>query len=159
MASDTTSQSDAEAPEAEGFVGGDVDPPPNVRCGLLQETPSTNMRPCHYYIHVPHAANSTYDVHERNVPIDPQFHTDLKEHNNNISQFLALPKVIPTRKRKRQQPLLDFLKSKILTSLAYTRGCEELLAQRTSLEAEAKRKQAEKEANRESKVREKEERQ
>ena len=100
-----------------------------------------------------------YNVHERNVPIDPQFHTDLEEHNNDISQFLALHEVIPTRKRKRQQPLLDFSRSKILTSLAYTQACKELLAQRTSREVEAKRKQAEKEANRESRVREKEEQQ
>ena len=77
------------------------------------------MRHYHYYIHVPHIEKSTYDVHELNVPIDLQFHADLEEHNNDISQFLALPEVIPMRKKKRQQPLLDFSKSKILTSLAY----------------------------------------
>ena len=116
------------------------------------------MRPYHYYVDVHHAKESTYDVYEYNVSINPQFHANLEEHNNNTSQFFALPKVIPARKRKRQQPLLDFSKSKILTSLAYTQGCEELLAQRTLREAEAKRKQDEKEANRESRLREKEER-
>ena len=82
-------------------MDGDVDPALDVRCGPLQETPSTDMRPCHYYVHVPYTKESTYDVHECNVPIDPQFHIDLEEHNNNISYFLVLPEVIPARKRKR----------------------------------------------------------
>ena len=117
------------------------------------------MRPCHYYIDVPYAEESTYDVHERNIPIDPEFHADLEQHNNDFSHFLALPKVIPARKRKKQQPLLDFSKLKILTSLAYTQACEEVLAQKIAREAEACRKVAEKEANRESRMKEKEERQ
>ena len=66
------------------------------------------MCPCHYYINVPHAKESTYNMHERDVPIDPEFHADLEEHNNDISQFPAFPKVILARKRKRQQPLFDF---------------------------------------------------
>ena len=117
------------------------------------------MHPYHHYVDIPHAEENTYDMHEHNVPIDPQFDTDLEEHNNDINQFLALLEVTPARKRNRQQPLLDFLKSKILTSLAYTQACKELLVQRTSRESEAKRKQAKKEANHESRLREKEEQQ
>ena len=133
-------KTDAEVVGAEETVGADVDTEPQVRYARSQEDQRADMRPCHYYVDVPHAEENMYDVHECNVPIDPQFHADLEEHNNDISQFLALPEVILTRKRKRQQPLLDFSKSKILTSLAYTQACEELLAQRTSREAEAKRK-------------------
>ena len=117
------------------------------------------MRPCHYYIDVPHTEDSTYDAHERNIPIDPEFHTDLEQHSNDFNHFLALPKVIPASKRKKQQPLQDFSKSRILTSVAYTQACEEVLAQKTAREAEARRKLAEKEANRESRMKEKEEKQ
>ena len=60
-------------------------------------------------------------------------------------------------KRKRAQSLVDFSKSKILTSLAYTEACEQLLAQRSAHEAEAKRKAAEREATRESRLKAKEE--
>ena len=119
----------------------------------------SDVRSCHYYIDVPHAEESTYDVHERNIPIDPEFHADLEQHNNDFSHFLALPEVIPTRKKKKQQPLLDFSKSKILTSLAYTQACEEVLTQKTACEAEARRKVAEKKVNRESRMKEKEDRQ
>ena len=54
---------------------------------------------------------------------------------------------------------MDFTKSKILTSVAYTQRCEDVLAQRLAHEAEAKRKAALKEANMETRLREKEERQ
>ena len=62
-------------------------------------------------------------------------------------------------KRERAQPFMDFTKSKILTSAKYTQCCEDVLAQRLAHEAEAKRKVALKEANRETRLREKEERQ
>ena len=67
--------------------------------------------------------------------------------------------MISARKRKRQHPLLDFNKSKILTFVAYIQICEELLAQRSAPKAEAKRKVAKKKASRESWLKEKEERQ
>ena len=103
---------------------------------------------------------STYKIEERHAPIDPTFHAHLQDHlEDNISNFLALPEVIPTMKRKRAQPLLDFSKSKVLTSLAYTEACEQLLAQRSAYEAEAKRKAAEREATRENRLKAKEERQ
>ena len=112
--------------------------------------------PTHYYVDVPHAEESTYKAHGRHTSINPTIHAELQEHNNNISYFRALPEIILARKRKRHQPLLDFSKSKILTSLAYTQGCEELLVQRISHEAKAKRKAAEKEATEESSQKEKE---
>ena len=47
----------------------------------------------------------------RHVPIDPTFHAHLQYHQgDNISNFLALPEVIPAMKRKQAQPLLDFSK-------------------------------------------------
>ena len=70
--------------------------------------------------------------------------------------FLALPEIIPARKCKHQQPLLDFMKSKILTSCAYTEGCECVLAQREANQNEAKHKVAEREANKEIRRLEKE---
>ena len=134
----------------------------NVNIGGLvpsEHDTSPHARPCHYYVDVPHAEESTYDVHERNVPIDPEFHVDLEEQSNDFSQFLALPEVIPARKRKKQQPLLDFSKSRILMSVAYTQACEEVLAQKIAREAEARRKVAEKEANWETRLREKQDQQ
>ena len=78
--------------------------------------------PLHYYVDVPNAHESTYEACERNVGIDPAFHAQLQHENeHDISTFLALPEKILARKRKRQQPLLDFTRSKILTSQAYTR--------------------------------------
>ena len=71
--------------------------------------------------------------------------------------FLALPEIIPPRKRKRQQPLLDFTKFKILTSRAYSEGCERVMAQREAPQTEAKRKAVEREANKETRRKEKEE--
>ena len=71
--------------------------------------------------------------------------------------FLALSEIIPTKKCKRQQPLLDFTKSKILTSCAYSEGCERVLAQREATQNEAKQKVAEREANKEIRRKEKEE--
>ena len=114
----------------------------------------------HFFVDVQYAEDSTYDIEERHVPIDPTFHAHLQDHQeDNISNFLVLPEVIPAMKRKRAQPLLDFSKSKILTSLAYTEACEQLLAQRSAHEAEAKRKVAEREATKESRLKAKEERQ
>ena len=114
----------------------------------------------HFYVKVPGADDNTYDVLEWHVAIDPTFHAHLQEQEeDNISQFFALPEVIPAIKRKRAQPFMDFTKSKILTSAKYTQCCEDLLAQRLAHEAKAKRKAALKEANRETRLREKEERQ
>ena len=44
------------------------------------------------------------------VEIDAQFHCQLEEEEqaSDISTFLALPKIIPARQRRHQQPLLDF---------------------------------------------------
>ena len=64
--------------------------------------------------------------------------------------------MIPGRKRKRQQPLLDFSNSKFLTSTAYTEAYEELLAQRSAHEDEAKRKAVHREASKDSRLKEKE---
>ena len=69
----------------------------------------------HFYIDVPSADDSTYDVWERHVAIDLAFHAHLQEQReDNISQFLALLEVIPVTKRKRAQPFMDFTKTKIL---------------------------------------------
>ena len=83
----------------------------------------------HYYVDMPHTDESYYHVKERHVSIDPAFHTHLQKHKeNDINRFLLLPKVIPAKKRNRQQSLLDFTKSKILTSVAYKQGYKEVLA-------------------------------
>ena len=114
----------------------------------------------HFYIDVSGVVEGTYDVQERHVAIDPAFYTHLqKQEEDNISQFLALLEVVPTTKRKRAQPFMDFTKSKILTSAEYTQGCKEVLAQCLAHEVETKQKATVKEANRETRLREKEERQ
>ena len=103
------------------------------------------------------AHESTYDACDRNVAIDADFHAHLRqERDHDITTFLALPELIPARKRKRQQPLLDFTRSKILTSQAYTEGCERLLAQREAHQEQAKCKAADKEATKEQRRKEKE---
>ena len=113
-------------------------------------------RPLHFYIDVPDGEESTYTPCERNITIDLEFQAQLQqEQEDDIINFLALPEIIPARKRKRQQPLLDFTRSKILTSQAYTEGCERLLAQREARESEARRKVDEREATKEQRRKEK----
>ena len=113
-----------------------------------------------YYVNVPDANESTHEVQNMVVNIDPGFESSLQEQHqeHNFASFLALPEVIPARKRKRQQPVLDFTKSKILTLEEYITACEQLLAKRQENEAAAKRRAAERAANKESRRREKEER-
>ena len=81
----------------------------------------------HNYIDILHTNESKYDVKPMSPLSLPSIH--LQEHHKNIiNQFLALSKVIHAWKRKQQQPLLDFTKSKIRTSTPYTQGCDEVLA-------------------------------
>ena len=103
--------------------------------------------------------DSIHEAVGRHVPIDRDFqaHLEQEQEGGDFSTFLALPEIIPARKRKRQQPLLDFTKSKILTSRAYSEGCECVMAQREATQSEAKRKAAEREANKETRRKEKEE--
>ena len=102
----------------------------NVEVQLCSPGHDRNNRLLHFYMDVPNAHESTYDVCDRSVGIDPGFHTQLREDDDHdINSFFALPELIPARKRKRQQPLLDFTRSKILTSQAYTEGCQRLFAQ------------------------------
>ena len=120
--------------------------------------PTATSEVPHFYVDVPCTDESTVDVEDRHVPIDPAFHAHLQEQEEgNISHFLALPEVIPMTKRKRAQPFMDFTKSRILTSADYTQRCEDVLAQRLAHEIEAKQKAQLKEANRETRLREKEE--
>ena len=107
-------------------------------------------RRTHYFVDVPHPEESTYDATEQNVQIDPALRAQLQvEHDEDISHFLALPEIIPAKKRTRQQPLLDFTHSRILTSHDYMTAMEQVLSQREATAAEAKRKKTEKEATRE----------
>ena len=90
-------------------------------CAVGSWHPTAYRGVSHFYIDIPSADNSTYDVQKRHVPIDPTFHAHLQEQEeNNISQFLALLEVILATKRKKAQPFMDFTKSKILTSAEYT---------------------------------------
>lgn len=112
----------------------------------------------HYYVDILDAHESTYEASERNVRIDPEFEAHLQEeHEGDIATFLALPEIIPAKKRQRQQPLLDFTRSKILTSATYSAGCERLLAQREAHATQGKWKKAEREATKEIMRKQKEE--
>ena len=122
----------------------------NVEVHVSSPSRDSNDYSLHYYVDVPNAEESTYDACDRSVGIDLGIHAQLREENeHNISTFLALPELIPARKRKKQQLLLDFTKSKIVTSQAYTEGCERLLAQREAYQEQARRKAADKEATKE----------
>ena len=98
--------------EEEALLGA-LDAPP------LGEVVHTGV---HYYVDVPNSDDIAYPPGNRNVEIDPGFHEHLQEECEvaDISTFLALPEIIPTRQHRRPQPLLDFTKSKILTSRTYT---------------------------------------
>lgn len=104
--------------------------------------------------------DGTHEVDDGVVNIDPDFQSTLQEQQTqqSFSSFLELPEVIPARKRKQQQALLDFRQSKILTSEEYISACEQLLARRQETEAAAKRRVAERAANKDVRRREKEER-
>ncbi len=60
-----------------------------------------------------------------------------------------MPKLIPAKKRRRQQPLLDYTSSRILTFRDYVKGLEELLAKKEATAAAAKKKKEDKEATKE----------
>lgn len=85
----------------------------------------------HYYVDVPDPHESNYEACEQHVSIDPTFKEVLeKDNEGDISQFLCLPELIPAKKRKRQQPLLDYTHSRILTSQDYMQGLEDLVAKK-----------------------------
>ena len=104
----------------------------------------------HYYVDVPNPEESNYEACEQHVSIDPAFREELQRGNNgDISEFLCLPELIPAKKRRRQQPLLDYTHSRILTSADYMKGLEDLLAKKEEVAAAAKKKKEEKEATKE----------
>ena len=104
----------------------------------------------HYFVDVPDVGESNYSAGEQHVAINPTFRAQLQiEEGRDISEFLALPELIPAKKRKRQQPLLDFIHSRILTSRVYITGMEQLLAKKEAIAAAAKKKKEKKDANKE----------
>ena len=115
----------------------------------------------HYYVDVPNSEDTAYEACDKDALLQPGLEEHLQEEGEvgDISTFLALPEIIPARQRRRQQPLLDFTKSKILTSRTYTEACECLLAQKVATQAEAKRKAELREATKETRWREKDEHQ
>ena len=135
------------------------DKPPPAMCTPLSPVQNPTTPPCHFYIDVSDVDDNTHEAVGIHVPIDRDFQANLEQEQEggDFSTFLALPEIIPARKRKRRQPLLDFTKSKILTSRAYSEGCERVMAQREATQTEAKRKATEREANKETRRKEKEE--
>jgi hypothetical protein len=104
----------------------------------------------HYFIDVPNSEESAYSKNEQHVEIDADLRAQLQaEDAQDISHFLALPEIIPARKWKKQQPLLDYTHSRILTSEEYIAAMEHVLEQREATAIEAKRKKADKDANKE----------
>ena len=137
--------------EDEGALDAPSAPPPSIKwCTLVCTT-----------VDIPNSKESAYQACDRNEPLDLGFQEHLQEgcEAGDINTFLALPEIIPTRQRRRQQPLLDFTKSKILTSHMYIESCEHVLAQKEATQAEAKRKAELREATKETRRREKEEHQ
>ena len=77
----------------------------------------SSSRTRHFYVDVPNPEESNYDLNDQHITIDPEFREELKRRNdNNIDEFLSLPELITAKTRKKQQPLLDYTKSIILTS-------------------------------------------
>ena len=98
---DTASNSDSELDCPNGNEGADTEP----QVGDEEtQTTSLGLKPMYYYVDIPDTHESTYEASERNVRIDPEFEALLQEeHEGDIGTFLALPEIIPTRKRQRQQ--------------------------------------------------------
>ena len=114
----------------------------------------------HFYVDVQNPEESNYDRAEQHIAIDPGFLAEVQTSNdNNILQFLSLPELIPAKKRKRQQPLLDFTQSIILTSKDYSKGLEEILAKKEATAAAALKRKEEKEATKEQRKAQKEQQQ
>ena len=73
------------------------------------------------------------------ININSEFREELKMRNDsNIDEFLSLPELIPAKTRKKQQPLLDYMK-----------GLEELLAKKEATATIAQKKNKENEASNE----------
>ena len=68
---------------------------------------------------------------------------DRGEAEQNLSQFLILPSTTPTKKRQKQQPLIDCSKSQIMTSEQYISNMEQIAAARERAEAERQNKKKE----------------
>ena len=95
----------------------------------------------HFYVDVQNPGESNYSIEEQHIAIDPKFLAQVQTSNdNNINQFLSLPELIPAKKRKRQQPLLDFTQSIILTSADYSKRLEEILAKKKTTATAVKKK-------------------
>ena len=141
------SNSGAEDDCAGRGVASDADLPPAAPSAPSFGEVHTGV---HYYVSVPHSEDVAYEACDTDAPLEPGIDSHLQEEGErgDISTFLVLPEIIPTRQRRRQQALLDFTKSKILTSRTYTEACERLLAQKEATQAEAKRKAEIREARR-----------
>lgn len=75
-------------------------------------------------------------MNDQHITIDSEFRDELKRINDsNIDEFFFLPELIPTKKEIKQQPLLDYTKSIILTSTYYIKILEELLAKKNATTA------------------------
>ena len=99
---------------------------------------------------MPHLENNTYDAIEQYVQIDLALRAQLQvENGEDISHFKALPKIIPTKKKKRQQPLLDFTHSRIPTLQEYITAMEQVLSQCDATAIEVRRKKNGKKATKE----------
>ena len=152
----TSAESDPAALDSETDVD-DNEINADVDAHLSSAGPHGNDQAPHYYVDVADAHKNTYNACDWKVGIDAGFYAQLRqERDHDISTFLALPELIPARKRKRQQPLLDFTRSKILTLQAYTEGCERLLVQREAHQEQARRKATDREATKEQHRKEKE---
>ena len=93
----------------------------------------------HYYVDVPNREDSNVDSNDQHVSIDPEFRAELdSRQEGNISDFLRLPELIPAKKRRKQQPFLDYTQSLILTSGDYIRGLQEVLAKKEAVVAVVK---------------------
>jgi hypothetical protein len=91
----------------------------------------SSSRTRHFYVNVSNLEENNYDLNDQHITIDPEFREELKRKNDsNIDKFLSLSELIPAKKMKEQQPLLDYTKNIILTSRYYIKGLQELLAKK-----------------------------
>jgi hypothetical protein len=157
----TDSRSGQAAEDSTENQGGMASRSAEVTAGTLSPadaTERTGTARTHFFVDVPNSEESSYSKNEQHVQIDPDLRAQLQaEDAEDISHFLALPEIIPVRKWKKQQPLLDYTRLRILTSQEYIAAMEHVLEQREATAAEAKRKKADKDATKEQRKIQKEE--
>ena len=105
-ADQASSERDVDVNETTSCSESDSDEPPLAM--LIPPSPVHNPStpPCHFYVDVSNVDDSTHEAIRRHVPIDRDFQANLEQEQEggDFSTFLALPEIIPARKKRCSNP-------------------------------------------------------